>query len=231
MKKNILGIKIDDVTMDEALETVGNWLKGSGKHYIVTPNPEIIMAAQKDNRYKSILNDADLSIPDGIGLKLSGKVKNTIAGVDFMERLVDQSRVWASTVGLLGGKDRVADKAVDCLRKKYPGVKIVYAESGGEVDEEGKSLKSLKLLKCDLLFVGFGPPKQEKWIAKNLGSLNIKVVMAVGGSLDYISGEVPRAPKLVRNFGLEWLFRLAVQPWRIKRQFALIEYLFLLSRH
>src|SRR3989338_4531388 len=113
MKKYILGVKIDDVNMDEALEIVHSLLKKPGKHYIVTPNPEFLMTAQKDPQFKKILNDADLSIPDGMGLKLSGKIKNTVTGVDLMEKLVEKSVDWGFAVGLLGGMDGVAEKAVE----------------------------------------------------------------------------------------------------------------------
>ena len=245
MKKNILGVKVDDVGMNQALETVHKWLDGKSKHYIVTPNPEIIVASQKDLRYKSILNDADLSIPDGVGLKLSGKVQNTFAGVDFMEELIKHSYDWGFTVGLIGGQDNVAEKAANCLREKYPGVRIIYAESGGEVDSNGNVIARnvetkqsnseiatpfglAMTKKVDFLFVAFGPPKQEKWISANLDKLPVKVVMGVGGSFDYLSGVVPRAPLILRKLGLEWLFRLIIQPWRVKRQLALIKYLFML---
>ena len=249
MKKDVLGVKIDDLTMEEALETVHSWLGEKGKHSIFTPNPEIIVAAQKDIGYKNILNKPDLSIPDGVGLKLSGKIKNTFAGVDFMEELVKRSQDWAVKVGFLGGAPGVAEKAAKCLSQKYPGVKIIYAESGGEVDERGNSIE-YKVLSIegtkqkkasshytlynipytDLLFIAFGPPKQEKWIARNLKNLDIKVAMSVGGSLDYISGKVPRVPVILRNLGLEWLFRLIIQPWRIKRQLALLKFLWLLTK-
>lgn len=231
MEVNILGVKVDDVDMEQALETVHGWLSKKEKKYIVTPNPEIIVSANQDIQYKTILNNANLSIPDGVGLKLSGKIKNHIPGVDFMEELIKHCSDWGATVGLLGGASGVAEKAAECLRKKYPGVKIIFAESGGEVNEEGKLRKlskKLKLLNCDILFVAFGPPKQEKWIARNLKTLDVKVAMSVGGSLDYISGALPRAPVILRKFGLEWLFRLIIQPWRIKRQLALIKYLFML---
>ncbi len=234
---NVLGVKIDDISMDQALEIVHEWLKGKKKRYIVTPNPEIIVEADKNSRYKSILNDADLSIPDGIGLKLSGKIKNTFAGVDFMEKIISHSGDWASTIGLLGGRKGIAEKAAERLRAKYPGVKIIFAESGGEVDEAGNmttdyrlptNVKDGRLKSVDLLFVAFGPPKQEFWISKNIKKLDVKVMMGVGGALDYMSGEVPRAPKLIRSLGFEWLFRLIIQPWRVWRQLALLKYMLLL---
>lgn len=206
MKKYILGVKIDDVNMDQALEIVHQWLQKSGKHYIVTPNPEFIMTAQKDLEFRKILNDADISIPDGAGLKLSGKIKNTLPGVDLMEKLVEKSTDWGVTVGFLGGRDGVAEKTAECLQKKYPGIKI-------------------DSISPDLLFVAFGHPKQEKWIAENLPKLPVKVAMGVGGALDYFSGKVSRAPQWLRKLGLEWFFRLIIQPWRIKRQLKLLTYL------
>lgn len=230
MKKKVLGIKIDDISLEEATKIVEGWLKKSGKHYIVTPNPEIIMMAQKDHELKKIINSADLAIPDGIGLKLSGGIVCLTPGVDLMERLILMAEEKGFTVGLLGGGQGVAEKTAKRLKEKYPKLKISFAESGGEVDKEGKSLKSLKSLKTDLLFVAFGPPKQEKWIAKNLTSLPVKVAMAVGGAFDYLSGKVPRAPRWMRHLGLEWLFRLIIQPWRIKRQLMLLKYIWLLTK-
>lgn len=229
MKTDVLGVKIDDLTMAEALSVVEKWIWNPGKHYIVTPNPEIVVAAQKDPVFKKILNDADLSIPDGAGLKLSGKVKNTFAGTDFMERLVSLAAEKGFVTGFLGGSDEVAKKAAECLKQKYPGLKVAFAESGGEVDKDGKLLRLPKLLSTDILFVAFGHIKQEKWMAANLNSIPVKVAMGVGGAFDYLSGKVPRAPEWMRNLGFEWLFRLVVQPWRSGRQLALFEYLWLLT--
>ncbi len=232
MKKNILGIKIDDVSMVEAVEQVGKWIWNPGKHYIVTPNPEMIVAAQKDPIFKAILNKADLSIPDGVGLKLSGRIKNTFAGTDFMERLISLAVEKGFTIGLLGGKGEVAKKCAECLQKKYPNLKVVFAEDGPAVDINGnvdtRSIPTIKIPPCDIFFVAFGHIKQEKWIADNLDKVPVHVAMGVGGSFDYLSGSVPRAPMWMRSLGFEWLFRLMVQPWRIKRQLSLIKYLWLL---
>lgn len=229
MKVDILGVKVDDLKMAEALAMVEKWIWNPGKHYIVTPNPEFIVAAQKDPLFKKILNGADLSIPDGVGLKLSGKVKNTFPGTDFMEELVKLSAEKGFTVGFLGSREGVAKKAAECLLKKYPGFKVSFAESGGEVDSNGQlKEQDLRLPATDLLFVAFGHIKQEKWIASNLDKIPVHVAMGIGGAFDYLSGSVPRAPIWMRKLGLEWLFRLMIQPWRIKRQLALIEYLWLI---
>ena len=240
MKKDVLGIKIDDISLNQAVEIVIDWLKRSKsaslrseKHYIVTPNPEIVVMAQSDEVFKKALNNADLSIPDGVGLKLGTDIVCNTPGVDLMEALIKASLDYGFTIGLLGGREGVAEEASDCLRKKYPKLRINFAEGGGKVDDNGKllkPLKQLKLLNCDILFVAFGPPKQEKWIAGNLDKISVKVAMGVGGSFDYISGLVPRAPKLLRKLGLEWLFRLIIQPWRIGRQLRLIKFLYLLAK-
>lgn len=251
MKVNILGIKIDDITMAEAVSQVEEWLKGEKKRYIVTPNPEFLMAAKTNPVFAKILNDADLSIPDGVGLKLSGKVKNTVYGTDLMEKLVSLAAENGFTIGLLGGREGVAEKCAECLLRKYPRLKIVYVSSGGIIDSDGKPEGVLsieyKVLRrgteksetshntkyiipnTDLLFVAFGHGKQEKWIVNNLDRLPVKIAMGVGGAFDYISGSVPRAPIWVRQLGLEWLFRLIVQPWRIKRQLVLLKYIWLLT--
>lgn len=218
MKKNILGIKIDDLNTPQIVEIVEGWLKKSGKYYIVTPNPEIVMMAQKDLELKKIINNANLSIPDGVGLKLSGDILNYSPGIDVMEELIKRASDWAAAVGFLGGSAGVAEKTAECLLKKYPRLKLSFASSVTPRD----------FPKCDLLFVALGAPKQEKWIAKNLPKLPIKVAMGVGGAFDFLSGKVPRAPLWIRNIGMEWLFRLIVQPWRIKRQLALIKYLLML---
>jgi len=230
MKKEVLGVKIDDLNIPEIVETVTRWLKGKGKHYIVTPNPEIVMMAQRDLELKKILNQADLSIPDGVGLKLATDIVCTSPGIDVLEALVKLAADLGFTTGFLGGREMVAQQTADCLQKKYKNLKVVFAEDGGEVDAQGNSEDLGKLRRVDLLFVAFGPPKQEKWINKNLGKIDVKVAMGVGGAFDYLSGKVPRAPKFLRSLGLEWLFRLIMQPWRIKRQLALLKYLSLMVK-
>mgnify|MGYP001565851680 CR=1 FL=1 len=253
MKKEILGVRIDDVSIDEAIKRVEHWIWNPGKHYIVTPNPEFIVAAQKDELFRKILNNADLAIPDGKGLKLSGKVKNTFSGTDFMGKLVALAAEEGFVVGFLGGRGEVAKKCAECLLQKYPGLKVAFAESGGDVDDDGNVIArspdsigatwqsttedpssakgGLRMTRgVDILFVAFGHIKQEKWIRSNLRYIPVKLAMGVGGAFDYLSGTLPRAPEWMRKLGLEWLFRLVIQPWRIKRQLALLKYLLLLLK-
>src|SRR3989344_5562195 len=216
MKREILGVKIDDLNMEEALGMVEGWLGKSEKHYIVTPNPEMLVEAQKNPEFKEILNKADLAIPDGAGLKLAG-INNRVAGVDFMEQLVNLAAEKGWTVGFLGGQEGVAELAVSKLKQASPSLKVSFITHD----------TNYIIPATDILLVALGHVKQEKWIAENLPQIPVKVAMGEGGSFDYISGKVPRAPKWLRSIGLEWLFRLIIQPWRIKRQIALIRYLWL----
>ncbi|MBI2018917.1 WecB/TagA/CpsF family glycosyltransferase [Candidatus Daviesbacteria bacterium] len=246
MKVDVLGIKIDDVSLNEALTIVEHWIWNPGKHYIVTPNPEFIVAAQKDLVFKRILNNADLAVPDGVGLKLTGDIVMTTPGIDVMEGLVKMAEEKGFTTGFLGGRGKIAEKTAECLKRKYPKLKVSFASEVGIFNDDGDMIYDLRfknrekiinpksyilnLPQTGILFVALGPPKQEKWIAKNLPKIPVKVAMGVGGAFDIISGKVPRAPIWIQHLGFEWLFRLCLQPWRIKRQLALIQYLYLLLR-
>jgi N-acetylglucosaminyldiphosphoundecaprenol N-acetyl-beta-D-mannosaminyltransferase len=256
---NILGVRVDRVSLKEATDLILSWLQqpGMGKRYVVTPNVEFIMAAQTDREFKKILNEADLAIPDSArlgwanlelsekslgkrffywpGFFLPGSLPQpqfpATTGVDLMENLCGHLQDQSLTIGLLGGKDGVAKKAGERLLKRYPKLQISFAVDGPSVDGYGNSLNEFDLLtKTDVLFVAFGQVKQEKWIAKHLKDLPVKVAIGVGGSFDYLSGRVRRAPEKVRNLGLEWLFRLIIQPWRIKRQMSLVRFVWMVTR-
>lgn len=268
MKKQLLGVEIDYVSIDQSIEIVNNWLKSRGKHYIVTPNPEMIVDAGSDTTFKKALNEADLAIPDSPRLSwgsifqdstnpffrliywpffllpsfLSGNHYPTTAGTDLVERLIEVSQEKGYTTAYLGGNQQVAIKLLKCLRQKYPKLKISFCSGDIAVDRDGKSqfdinkdnltmsknikpnLSGMQELnphilteKVDILFVAFGHIKQEKWMNRNLSKLNARVMIGVGGAFDYLSGSVPRAPKILRSIGMEWIFRFIIQPWRIKR--------------
>lgn len=233
MKVNLLGVKIDDVTEIEALSKIEKWIWNPGKHMVVTPNPEFLMAAQHDEIFRKILNEADLAIPDGVGLKLSGKVKNTVYGTDLMEKLIAKSAEKGFVIGLLGGRKGIALKLKDCLEKQYQTISVGFVSNGGKIDINGKTTddNAPKIPPLDILFVAFGHIKQEKWIKNNLDRIPVKIAMGVGGAFDYLSGSTPRAPKIIRKLGFEWLFRLIIEPWRFKRQLSLLKYLYLIVIH
>lgn len=263
MKVNILGIKIDNVTMTEAVEMVVGIIKADKKGYVVTPNPEIVMAAQKDRELARVINQANLAITDGIGLVWASKLgvreqqldqnmtqrdqsfalQQRVTGIDLMEKLCEKASDLGFTIGLLGSGPKIADRCAQVLRKKYPKLKVgfVYDGNGGKEGDEdiirrlgesvkGKGTSNLDASRpthhpIDILFVAFGFPKQEKWMARNLNHIPVKVTMGVGGAFDVIASKVKRAPNWVQNAGLEWLWRLIKQPWRWKRQLALLEFI------
>lgn len=227
LKDIILGI--DNLSFQQNLEYVLKKASGKGlKTFIATVNPEIIMLELGDSEYENVINSANLRTADGVGVLLAGKMfgksfKGRIHGVDLTEKLCKAVAKQPITVGFLGGGPRVAEKTAECLRLKYHGLKIAFALP--ELPEYEFSKYA-----CDILFVAFGSPKQEKWIYQNLPKLNIRVAIGVGGAFDFISGRVRRAPVFVRKLGLEWLFRLIIQPWRIKRQLKLIQFLLLVIK-
>lgn len=224
-KEEVLGVGITSEKEEVILQYITTSLQNSSKkYYVVTPNPEIITFAQHHASFKTILNDASLALPDGIGVVwaarlLKKSIKRRITGIDVMEKLCQALAKRPIVVGFLGGRPSVAITTAECLAKKYPGLKIGYAQS--EWDEKNMTSKSI-----DILFVAYGFPKQEEWVAKNLPHIPVKVAMSVGGAFDYISGRVPRAPKVMQDTGLEWFYRLIRQPWRAKRQLALLEFIY-----
>jgi N-acetylglucosaminyldiphosphoundecaprenol N-acetyl-beta-D-mannosaminyltransferase len=176
--------------------------------------------------YEKILKSSDLALNDGVGVSFAAqvfgkKLPGRVPGADLVERVCGELAKKPITVGFLGGKGDVAQRTAERLKEKYPGLKVAYA-----LEEWPQAEKAS--LKTDILFVAFGSPKQEKWIYEHLEDLNVKIVMGVGGTFDFISGKVKRAPVWMRKAGLEWFFRLIMQPWRVKRQIHLIHFLFLI---
>lgn len=222
MKIKDIIFTIKSLSFEEALEyLIKNSQNKTNKTFVVTINPEIIMLAAKDLEYEKVLKSADLALADGVGVLWAGKIfgktfKGRVHGVDLVEGLCEAISDKPITVGFLGGYGNVAQLTADCLVKKNPSLKVEFA-----IDEWSKENKNLS---SDILFVAFGSPKQEKWIHDNLKDINSSVLIGVGGAFDFISGKVPRAPVFIRKIGLEWLFRLVIQPWRVRRQFALVKF-------
>lgn len=228
VKKEILGIGFTDASFVDILEYLAKKLSiEAKKFYVVTPNPELVVMAKSDNDYQKILNNAEISLPDGVGIVLAGKIlgktlKERVTGVDLVKNLPKQLVKRGLSAAFLGGKGDVAVRAAECLKKANFGLKVTF--SGAEIKDFANFPKT------DILFVALGSPKQEIWISENLNQLPVKAAMGVGGAFDMITGDVPRAPVPIRALGLEWLYRLIRQPWRAKRQLAIFKFIFLVFK-
>lgn len=229
MIKKILGIKVDDITSKEALSWVEHWLnrKAIQQRIIVTVGPEFIVTAQQDRHFRQILNDADLSLPEGIGLQHFAGVTNRIPGTEFMLILCQRADREGWKVGLFGGGEGIASKTKQELLKNYPNLKVAFVIDGQEADNiMGRTYSNAKYisdnsiqkpLNCDLLFVALGHPKQEKFlkhlmIDEHTGTIiKFKAGMGVGGAFDQISGNISRPPHWVSHWGFEWFYRIFVE--------------------
>lgn len=222
---NILGVKVDDISEKNAifriLEMAKN--KGIGK-YVVTINAEFVMLAQKNGDFLKILNDAGLAVADGQGvvwskLILGGKVHDRITGVDLVEKLCSECAKKIISVGFLGGFDDVAEMVSKRQKSKFSALKVVFAGSGGPtIGYDSRLKKQFSAIdRIDIMFVAYGMGQQEFWIKRNSKRLNVGVFIGVGGAFDYISMVKRRAPRFLHNIGLEWFWRLLVEPRRIWR--------------
>jgi len=231
-KLDILGVFLDKVDLSQAVNIIKDFIITEGTKAIVTPNAEIIMAARKNKRLRDALNAADLCFPDGIGVVLASKylgnpLSERTAGFDLMMEIIKVAQEKGLSIFLLGGKPGVADEAAKNIQTKYPGIKIAGTHHGYFSEHEEKIIIE-NINKCapDVLLVAMGAPKQELFIMKYKSALRIKIAMGVGGSFDVLSGRVRRAPVLLQKVGLEWFYRLATQPSRIKRMGALPLFIF-----
>lgn len=226
-KVNILGVKVDKVTIDEAVSKIFNMLDEEGAHTVFTPNSEIILMAYKDSRFCDVLNSADLLTADGIGVVYASKIlgdaiSQRAAGYDIACEVVEKIAKTGHKLFLFGGKPQIAEMAKERLEKKYPFIQIVGTRNGYFRDEDEEDIiNEINQSGADIVFVCLGAPKQEMWIYKNKDKLKTKVLMGVGGSLDVFAGVVERAPDVWCKLGLEWFYRLVKEPWRFRRMLAL----------
>lgn len=226
----ILGIQIDNVTLEEAGEITKNLIENSHKtcELIVAPNVEFIMKAQKDAEFFHILNSAKLATPDSTGVEMAAKLqknplKQRIPGQAYFRKVLEIGQKQGWTFYFLGGKENTAEKAIENVKKIYPMINIVGYHQGFFEDksEEEDVIKEINLLKPNVLFVAMGAPTQEKWIYEHKHELQVDVAAGQGGTFDYEAGNIKRAPKWMQKCGIEWLWRLILQPTRIRRMVVL----------
>ena len=225
MKTEILGIGFDDLLLGEAVRRALEIIGGPGKAYIVTPNPEIAWLAQKNEKLREALNGAGLVLADGIGVIIAARMLKTplsekIPGIEFAAALLGAVAATGGSVYLLGAKPGVAQVAAGKLKESHHGL-VIAGTADGYFSDDKKAIEKINAANPDVLLVCLGAPRQEIWMAENLGALNVKLCVGLGGSLDVFAGRVKRAPIFFRKLELEWLYRLISNPRRLKRMMKL----------
>ncbi len=219
-----LGVRADDVTWDETLARIEGFIAEGRPHQIVTVNPEFVMAARRDLGFCTIINHAALAIPDGVGLLWAGRLlgqplRERVTGSDGVPRIAERAAQKGWRLFLLGAAPGVAKETARRLVRRYPGLEIAGTYAGSPATEEDEYIVGLvRHARPDVLFVAYGHPKQDKWIARHLDRLGVPACMGVGGAFDFIAGVQRRAPPWMRRLGLEHFYRLLRQPWRWRRQ-------------
>lgn len=221
MKTDVLGVGISDLTLDEAIAAGAELMEKDGFHYVVTPNPEFILSAKKNEEFRAVLNGADLALADGIGVIYAAKIlgrplKGRATGVDFAQGLMARMSHTGQSLFLLGAKPGVAEQAAENLRRSHPGL-LICGVHDGYFKEDEPVVEAIEAAKADVVFVCLGAPKQELWMAKNGPRTGAKLAVGLGGCLDVFAGNVQRAPEAWQKAGMEWLYRLIKEPSRIGR--------------
>lgn len=226
---DLFGIRLDNLTLEGALERVRDFLRGSNGHYVVTPNVDHVVRLQRDPEFREIYGRASLVVPDGMPLvwasRLLGRpLRERITGTDLVRPVCRLAAEEGASVFFLGGNPGVAEKAAAALSRELPGLQVAgaYGPAFGfdsDPDEDRRVVETIRRSKPDILFVCLGSPKQERWIARHLEELPVKAAFCVGSALDYPAGMARRAPAWMRAAGLEWLWRLGLEPRRLARRY------------
>jgi N-acetylglucosaminyldiphosphoundecaprenol N-acetyl-beta-D-mannosaminyltransferase len=229
MKIDVMGLKFDSMTMDEALSRAEALLRGDKAAYVVTPNAEIAYEALHDGQLREMLNGADLMLPDGAGVVLASKllrtpVKQKVAGVDFAAGLLGILERNGQSLYLLGGKTGIGELAAQKMLEAHPQLRIAGI-ADGYFQDEAPVIAKINASGADALFVCLGAPKQERFMVQHQQELHVHLMAGLGGSLDAFAGTVQRAPAWMIRLNLEWLYRLIREPKRFRRMLRLPKYL------
>jgi N-acetylglucosaminyldiphosphoundecaprenol N-acetyl-beta-D-mannosaminyltransferase len=219
----ILGVRVDILSMADALAKIQSFIEQGGPHLVVTADASAIVIAQKDHEFREIVQNASLVTPDGIGVVWAANRQGTpmierVSGADLVARVCEEGAKRGHRFYFLGSAPGIAEAAAENLEKKYPGMQVVGARDGFFTHEQEPQIaQEIASKKPHYLFVAMGIPKQEKFIAQYQSILNVPVMIGVGGTLDVYSGKVKRAPMLFRKLNLEWLWRTVSNPKKIRK--------------
>jgi N-acetylglucosaminyldiphosphoundecaprenol N-acetyl-beta-D-mannosaminyltransferase len=230
----VAGVRVDRVSQLQTLDAIEQIIELRRQHgnqlqcqQVVTVNPEFLMVAQHNSEFRRAINEAALVIADGMGIVwathyLREPVPERITGTDLLPELARRCAAKGYRLYLLGAAPGIAELAAERLRTLAPDLQIAGTYAGSPAPaEEAEILERIRNAQADLLCVAYGAPAQELWIYHNLSRLPAAVAIGVGGAYDFLSGRQQRAPKIMRQSGLEWLYRLYREPWRWRRMLAL----------
>lgn len=228
---NLLGIDIDNLSLDGAFEKMEGFIQQGKKALVFTPNPEMLSNAYHNLALQNLLNSANINLPDGAAMLVAARAfglsfKERVCGIDALLRVIEAAKNGKYSLFFYGARPEVIENAVKNLRNQYPKIKIV-GFCHGYYQDTSHVIKEINRVQPDFLFVGLGFPQQEKWLIENKDKLDFKVAVVVGGSFDVVSGLKKRAPLWVQKANIEWVFRLLKEPWRVKRQVALLKFIYL----
>ena len=230
-KQPLLNTFVNNVTMEETMSAIDTMIESGKKSYVVAINVDVVMKIEKDKYLKKITDEADMVLVDGKPLVWIAKwhkkpIKEKISGSDLVPMLCARAEQKGYSIYILGGKDGIAEQAKAKLEKKHPGIKIVgtYAPPFGfekKQEELDKINNMITEKQPDILIACFGCPKQEKFIYENYLKYDAKVSICAGATVDFLAGNVKRAPRWMSDHGLEWLYRFFQEPKRLfKRYFV-----------
>lgn len=230
---SVLGVPISKVTMDQAVSKIREFVASDDFHMVITPNPEIVMRAKEDEAFHQIIEEADLVVPDGIGVVIASRLKKgerleeRVAGYDLVQNTMKEAVTQGYKYYFFGSKPGTSEQAAEKMRQAYPGIQIVGTRDGYfKPEDEPEIIEEINRSGANILLIALGAPKQEKWAMAHSKALpGIKVAIGVGGSFDVMSGNIKRAPMAFQKLGLEWFYRLLKEPSRFMRMLVLPKFL------
>jgi N-acetylglucosaminyldiphosphoundecaprenol N-acetyl-beta-D-mannosaminyltransferase len=226
---SMLGVPFANVSLSQAIDRIETMVASGKPHQVVTANVDFLVQARKDDELRRIFVDASLVLCDGAPLVwasrlLGNPLPERVAGADLTPRLIEVAARKGWRLFFLGGAEAVTEQAVATLRTRFPNVTICghYSPPFAPLEEMNHAdiIRRVREARPDILFVSFGCPKAEKWIAQHAATLGVPVLIGVGGTVDFLSGRIKRAPLWMQRAGLEWLFRLGQEPRRLARRYA-----------
>jgi N-acetylglucosaminyldiphosphoundecaprenol N-acetyl-beta-D-mannosaminyltransferase len=225
----VLGVRVDCFDMRGALDRIEQLVGAGGAHLVATLNPEFVMRARRDPEFARVLESADLCLADGTGVVWAARrqgcdLSGPVTGVDLIPPLAALCAKRGFRLFLLGAAPGVAAELAARLRAQHPELAVAAHTGSPDPSADEETVTLVRDHRAQVLLVAFGAPRQELWIDRLKNRLGIAVGIGVGGAFDYLTGRVPRAPRWMRRTGFEWLYRLAYQPWRVRRMAVLPVY-------